>query len=232
MSDNKSDLNLLDKLVLLALDDERGTFVSDSMVFGYCIAGAVLFELSIKERIQIVENKVKLANKEKLQDEVLDYCLEIIANSKKERKVNHWIEAIGNKEGALRKKVLDKLISLEILEEKENKILWIFTNKKYPTKNELPENIIRKRLNDIILNESKAEMDEIMIISLVNSCGLNKEVYGKSIAKKKAKEIKRIIKDYQFADSTGKLIKELHDTIIAVLVIIIAASTITTTTSN
>ena len=131
MSNNKPNLNLIDKLVLLALDDDKGTFLSDSMLFGYCIAGAILFELSIKERIQIFENKVQITNKEKLNDEVLDYCLEMISDSKKERKVNHWIEAIGNKEGALRKKALAKLISLEILEEKENKILWIFTNKKY-----------------------------------------------------------------------------------------------------
>ena len=225
MEDNKLNLNLVDKLVLLALDDEKGTFISDSMVFGYCIAGAVLFELSIKDRIQIVDNKVKITNKEKLNDESLDYCLETISDSKKERKVNYWIEAIGNKESLLRRKALNKLISLEILEEKENKILWVFTNNKYPTKNELPEKAIRERLNDIIINESKAEMDEIMIISLVNSCGLNKEVYGKEIAKKKEKEIKSIIKDYQFADTTAKLIREIHDTIIAVIVVVIATTT-------
>ena len=221
MSDNKLDLNLLDKLFLLALDDGKGTFVSDSEVFGYCIAGAILFELSIKERIQIVENKVKIVNKEKLNDEVLDYCLEIISDSKKDRKVNHWIETIGYKEGSLRKKVLNKLISLEILEEKENKILWVFTIKKHPTKNVLPENILRKRLNDIIVNKTKAELDEIMIISLVDSCGLNKEVYGKEMAKIKDEEIKSIIKNYQFADTTGNLIKELHDEIIAVLLLTI-----------
>tara|TARA_B110000285_G_scaffold37696_1_gene40811 strand:+ start:231 stop:905 length:675 start_codon:yes stop_codon:yes gene_type:complete len=221
MSDNKLDLNLLDKLFLLALDDEKGTFVSDSEVFGYCIAGAILFELSIKERIQIVENKVKIVNKEKLNDEVLDYCLEMISDSKKDKKVNHWIESIGYKEGSLRKKVLNKLISLEILEEKENKILWVFTIKKHPTKNVLPENILRKRLNDIIVNKTKAELDEIMIISLVDSCGLNKEVYGKEMAKIKDEEIKSIIKNYQFADTTGNLIKELHDEIIAVLLLTI-----------
>ena len=232
MNNNKPNLNLIDKLVLLALDDVKGTFISDSMVFGYCIAGAVLFELSIKERIQIVENKVQITNSEKLNDEVLDYCLHIISDSKKERKINHWIELIGNKEGALQKKALDKLISLEIIEEKENKILWVFTNRKYPTKNELPEKTIRQRLHDIIINKSKAEMDEIMLISLVDSCSLNKEVYGKEIAKKKDNEIKSIIKDYQFADSTGKLIKELHDTIIAVIVILIATTTITTTSTN
>ena len=85
----------------------------------------------------------------------------------------------------------------------------------------MPENILRKRLNDIIVNKTKAELDEIMIISLVDSCGLNKEVYGKDIAKMKDKEIKSIIKNYQFADTTGNLIKELHDEIIAVLLLTI-----------
>ncbi|MGY6647466.1 GOLPH3/VPS74 family protein [Wenyingzhuangia sp. IMCC45574] len=232
MNDNNLDLNLLDKLVLLAIDDEKGNFVSNSIVFGYCIAGAIIFELSIRERIQIIEDKIKITNSEKLNDVVLDYCLDIISESKKDKKVNHWIKTIGNKEAILRNKVLKKLISLEILEEKENKILWIFKNKKYPTKNELPENAIRQRLNDVVINESKAEIDEIMIISLVDSCGLNKEVFGKEIAKKKATKIKSIIKDYEFADATGKMIKELHDTIIALLVITIATSTIATTTTN
>ncbi len=231
MSDNKLDLNLHDKLVLLALDDEKGAFVSDSMIFGYCIAGAILFELSIKGRIQIVEDKVKVIEDEKLNDEALDYCLKLITDSKKERKMSYWVETIGFKDNLLCKKILDKLISLDILEEKENRILWIFKNNKYPTKNEVPENLIRKRLNDIILNASKAKNDEIMIISLVDTCGLNNEVYGKDIANLKKKEVKRIIKDYQFADTTGKLIEEIHDTIIAVLVVIIATTTITSTTN-
>lgn len=231
MSDNKLDLKVHDKLVLLALDDEKGTFVSDSMIFGYCIAGAILFELSIKGRIQIVEDRVKVIEDEKLNDEALDYCLKLITDSKKERKMSYWVETIGFKDNLLRKKILDKLISLDILEEKENRILWIFKNNKYPTKNEVPENLIRKRLNDIILNASKAMNDEIMIISLVDTCGLNNEVYGKAIANLKKTEIKRIIKDYQFADTTGKLIEEIHDTIIAVLVVIIATTAITSTTN-
>lgn len=232
MSNNKVELNLVDKLVLLALDDEKGTFVSDAMVFGYCMAGAALFELSMRTHIHVAENKVKLTNKAPLGDDALDYCLELISSSSKERTIRYWIEKLGNRERELRKRVLDKLVALEILEQQENKVLWVFTTKKYPTKNELPENIVRKRLHDIVVNESKAEVDEIMIISLVNACKLNKEVYGKEIAKREDKKIKGLVKDYPFADTTGKLIKELHDTITAVLVMLITTTTITSTSST
>jgi len=231
MNDNKINLSILDKLVLLALDDKKGNFVSNSLVFGYCMAGAVLFELSIKERIQITENKIKILNRKSLNDKALDYCLELISESKKDRKLNAWIEVIGNKEGTLRKKILEKLIGLEILQEKENKILWIFNNNKYPTKNEVPENLLKKRLNQIITENAKAEADEIMLISLIDSCDLNQEVYGKEIAQRKDDIIKNIVKDYQFAETTGELIKEIHETIITVLIIILASTTISTTTN-
>ena len=230
--DTNNKLNLIDKLVLLALDDEKGNFVSDSIPFGYCLAAAAFFELTIEERIQILDEKVKVSNTQTLNDGALDYCLEIMAASKKERKAKRWIERIGNKASVIRKKTLNKLISLEILEEKEDKILWVFTNRKYPSTNDLPEHTLRKRLHDIVLDDAKPEMDEIMIISLVDACGLNKEVYGKETAKEKKKKIKSIIEEYEFADSTGKLIKELHETIMAVLITVITTSTVTATVSS
>jgi hypothetical protein len=228
MNNIYQELNLVDKLILLALDDEKGTFVSNSMVFGYCVAGAALFELSLKKKLTIEENRVKLLSRRLLQDEVLDTCLDMISNSNKERSLKHWIEKIGWKESDLRKKVLSKLISLGILKEVEDKILWIFTHKKYPTTNNKPENLIRKRLKDIVAYAYKAETEELMLISLVDACSLNKEVYGKALAKTKAKEIKRLIKDFEFADSTGKMIKELHDTIMAVIVVMMAATVAST----
>lgn len=232
MKETTLNINLVDKLVLLALDDEKGTFVSNALVFGYCIAGAVLFELSVKKRIEFADNKISVLEKENVNDEVLDYCLDLIADAKKERKISYWVQRIGNKVAVLRKMVLSKLIGLGILEEREDKVLWIFTSKKYPTKNELPENLVRKRLHDIVTNNVKPELDEVMMISLVDSCDLNKEVYGKELAKEKRKLIKSIPKNYEFADDTSKLIKELHDAVITILVILIASSTVNTVNSN
>ncbi len=228
MNDINKELNLVDKLILLAIDDQKGTFVSNSMVFGYCVAGAALFELSLREKIKIEDKTVQLLSRTHMRDEVLDFCLNMISGSKKERTLKHWIEKIGWKESELRKKVLAKLISFGILKEVEDKFLWIFKHKKYPTTNNKPENLIRKRLYNIVAFGSKAETDELMIISLVDACDLNKEVYGKDVAKSKAKDIKRLVKDFEFVDSTGKVIKELHDTIMAVIVVMMATTVVTT----
>ncbi|OHX64611.1 hypothetical protein NH26_23865 [Flammeovirga pacifica] len=229
MHNTTQKLSILDQLMLLAIDDNKGTFVSDYSIFGYCLAGAALYDLTLKGKIVIENERVKVINREKVNDLALDKCLEMIDQSKKERKVKTWIDKLGQREKSLRKHSLNKLIGLNILEEKEDKILWIFSNNKYPTKNEIPENVIRKRLMDIIQEEQSPDNNDIMLISLVNACSLNKEVYGKKVAKEKKKEIKAIIKNYQFADETSTLIKEIHESIIAALTIIMIVPVIAAT---
>jgi len=232
MNTEKADLNLIDKLILLALDDKKGTFVSDSLSFGYGIAGAVIFELSIEGSIEIIEKKIKVVRSEKLTNKILDDCLRIINKSKKERTIQDWIQILGEKESLLKKMTIEKLILLDILTRKEDKFLWIFSNDKFPTKNKLPENKLRSRLYDIVENNLEPELKEIMLISLIDSCELNKEVYGKVIDKEKKKRIKDVIKRIQLANSANEIIKEIHDSIIAAIIVIITTSTITTTTNT
>ncbi len=228
MNTEKNNLNLIHQLVLLALDDEKGTFVSDSLSFAYGIAGAVIFELSIEGSIELKENKIKVIKEEKLNDEILDYCFEIIRKSKKERTIRYWLQVLGKKESLLKEIAINKLISQEVLTKKEGKFLWIFSNDKFPTKNVIPENKLRVRLYDIVKNNKEPKLRDIMLISLIDSCKLNKEVYGKEIAKDKKEQIKRIIKKIQLTDSTNIIIKEIHDSIIAAITIMIATSAIIT----
>ncbi|ANQ51668.1 GPP34 family phosphoprotein [Flammeovirga sp. MY04] len=228
---NQINLNTLDQLILLSLDDDKGTFVHEYSVFGYCLAGAALYDLTLKERINISEGRINVIHQEETGDEALDECLKLISKSKKARKINYWIDKLGYKESDLKGSTLNKLLDLQILEKREDKILWLFTYNKYPTKNEVPEVLIRKRLNAIIHGDQQPMANDIMIISLVNSCGLNKEVYGKEVAKEKKKTIQKLIKEFEFANETSQVIKEIHDLIIASLALVVIMPTMTASSS-
>jgi|TARA_R110002074_G_scaffold244087_1_gene415832 golgi phosphoprotein 3 len=52
-----TDLNLIDKFLLLALDDEKGSFNSGPFALTYGFAGAIFLELSLRECITIVDKK-------------------------------------------------------------------------------------------------------------------------------------------------------------------------------
>jgi hypothetical protein len=226
------DLNLVDKLLLLALDDEKGTFVSEPFALTYGLAGAILLELSLKECIKIVDKKVVVNNFRRIDDPLLDSYLQLLMNSKKERSLKFWIQKFGNKERAIKKEILDKLILKGILDKREQKILWVFNNDKFPTVNAKPENILRKRLYEIIEFNKKPTLDELMLISLIDTCDLNRIVYGKDRAKRCKDSIKTIIVDAKNSSAISATIKEVHEVILAMLVVIISSSIAATTVTN
>lgn len=225
-------LNLVDKFLLLALNDDKGTFASEPFAMTYGLAGAILLELSLKECISIENKKVILKSKKQTEDVFLDTYLELMANSKKVRTVMHWVQSFGNKERKIKKEILDKLISKGILVKREEKFLWVFNNDKFPTVNSKPENMLRKRLYEIIENLRKPEVDELMLISLIDTCNLNRTIYGKERSKKFKSNIKTIIQDAKHNNSISSTIKEVHDIILAMIVVIITTSTTAATMSS
>lgn len=222
------ELNLIEQLTLLALDDEKGTFVADSTAYSYAIAGAIIMELALEERIDLSGEKVVVKDKSKTGDNIIDAYFETIIESEKERKVKSWVDRIGNKANKIKLATIDKLIENRILEKREDKILWIFSNDKYPTQNPKLENQLRNRLYDIIVNSHRPELKEIMLLNLIESCSLGKEVFGKAQVKTIRRNLKTINESDHLGDSISKSVKEICDTINAMLVIMIATTVVTT----
>lgn len=227
-----TDLNLADKLLLLVLDDDKGTFVSGPFALTYGLAGAILLELSLQDCIKIENKKVVVTNLKRTDDGLLNSYLELIRDSKKERSLKYWVEKLGNKERAIKKEILDKLILRGILTKREEKFLWVFNNDKFPTVNAKPENSLRKRLYEIIEFNKTPELDELMLISLIDTCNLNRTVYGKDRAKTCKDNIKRVLAEAKNSLVISTTIKEVHDTILAMLVVVMSASIAATTAAS
>jgi len=222
------DLNLIDKLTLLALDDDKGTFITGPLYFTYSIAGAVLLELNLKNKIEILDKRVIVKSKSKIGEPLLDKLLDQITNSKKQRYLQHWVQSFGNKEREIKRETLNKLMSRGILTKKEDKFLWVFPNTKYPTKNAIPENELRQRLCSIIENDKKAEVDEIMLLSLIDACNLIPGVFGKKKAKGYKKKIKALVDTTLSSNLISATVKEVHDIIIALLIVMMTTTVIVT----
>ena len=98
------ELNLVDKFILLALDDDKGTFATEPFALTYGLAGAILLELSLKEYISIVDKKVVLRSHKRIGDSFLDTYLEYLTKSNKNRSLSYWIQSFGNKERSIKKR--------------------------------------------------------------------------------------------------------------------------------
>ena len=218
-------LNLMEELLLLAIDDDKGKILSSSScALPYGLRGALLLELFLAEKIDVVDKKIVVINKNNTGNEVLDNALNIIDTYHKQKTVKFWITKLTSKMKELRKDLLNQLISKGILEQQDKKVLWVIPATRYPTKNPVIENRVRKRIIGIVLHNEKLDERSSMLISLINACELIKEVFPKDNLKDAKKKIKNIIQD----EKVGKAItSQVSDEIMTTVMLLMMTTTIT-----
>jgi len=210
-------LNLIDKLTLLALDDNTGENIADSISYQHAVAGALLLELALNNKIKIEDNKLIITELSFTKNKILDDCIKIIHKYEGKDEFGDLIQLIADKTDSINSETIDKLVSSGILEHKENKILWVFTNSSFPSVNDNPETEIRTKLINIIESKEDALLEDIMLISLLDSCGLNVEVFGNDRAEKYEDRIKELIANSEMSSLINSKIKEIHDILVMVI---------------
>lgn len=224
------ELNLLEKYLLIALDDDKGSFVNDSLHLHYGFAGAILLELATREKIEVRGEKIHLREKTTEVEVALNKAIDLL-DVENEMTSKECIKKIANKASELKNDTLQRLINKGVLEKKEGKILWIIPNNKYPTQNLLPENKVRERLNDVVLRGGKPEAVDIMLLSLIQVAGLTKEAFREhKNTKEIAKKIAQMTSDMKLSQIINSSIREIQA---AIMIAIMSAAVVTTTvTSN
>lgn len=219
-------LDLLEEYLLIALDDSKGQFVIDSTHLHYGLAGAILLELAIREKVTIQGDYVRVNDSATVTEVALNKALEYLKEKAKSVKVKDVINAFAKQAGEFKQDVLQRLINKGILKKEEAKILWIIPNNKYPTSNLSPENKVRERLKAVMLDGAKSEPRDIMLLSLIDVSDLTKEAFrDKEDYKKVKKKIKEVTQDIQISGAINKSIREIQA---AIMIAVMATVVITT----
>jgi hypothetical protein len=204
--------NLLENFVLMALDSNKGKFLIDSISLNYGIAGAILLELSELNKISIKDKKLLLTDKKHTGNEVFDTCIQLIDKSKRVKKVKFWINKIGNRSSRFKKNILADLKNKGILTVQRKSYLWgLIKIYSYPIIQKNMVYDIKSRLKKIILENEKADLNYLLLISLMNSCKLIRVVFVNKKEYKAAKEkIKHLTQDIEITDAVGIALKEVQ----------------------
>lgn len=210
-------LILPEQLLLLALHDQKGTILSSaSMSINYGLAGAVLTELALREKAEVLDKKLVLLNRSLTGDDILDAALTLIMNSGKERKTDHWVNKLAGSKMKLKPSILERLVKKGILKLEEHKILWVFDNPHYPMKDGSEEKNVREQLRRLVLQREEHEDRTVALMGLVSACGLTGEIFTRDEVKEAKQRIKTIMKNDPVA-------KAVADTVAGVQAAVIAA---------
>ena len=223
------ELFLHEEIMLLALRDEQGTVASGTN-YTYGLAGAVLSELLLTERIHVVTPKrkplVEALSFDRLGDPVLDECLEKIRTAKRRASLQTWVERFVNIK-RLRHRVAERLATRGILRVDEDKILGIFSRKVYPERDPGPEKRIVERLRRVIFGTgSEVDARTVTLLSLAHHTGLLKVNFDKKELKQRKKRIEKIMNGDLTAKATKQAIEAREA---AVLVAVVMPALMATT---
>lgn len=168
-------LTMPEEIMLLLLDDRTGRPVGlPPPAADFAIAGAVLMELSLLERIDTDLESLTVIARKPTGDNVLDESLAMIAGSAERRDSRYWIGELGARGDVFREALLKRLVSRGVLRAEEGRFLWVFPDRRYPKAAEgsLEVKEVRARLRDLILSDDIPEPRDALLIGLCRATGL------------------------------------------------------------
>ncbi len=204
-------LNCAEELILLALDDNSGSFHRMTNVnFNLALVGALLMDLALRDRIDVDLEHVFVINKDKTGDIFLDHILEVMAHPETTGDTAKLVRYLYNSLEYLKDKLLSSLEQKGIIKVSESKVLWLFKHRKYPVIDQREEVEVLTRIRETVLTDIIPEPKDLALISLVNTCDLMDKIFDKDELSRYNERIEILQKMDLIGHSVNKIIEEVQ----------------------
>ncbi len=227
-------LLLAEELLLLFLDDETGKFTVGPPRADYALAGALLIELAVDERLTVTHTTGLLLHRqwvtvvpgELLDDPVLVDALGTI--DAKPRSAQSLVQTLSK---GLRQRLLDRLCEREIVRHEEGRVLGVFPTHRWPGVDLSSEAVTRERLHAVLVNGLTPDVRTTALIAVLTAVDQAHVVLG-DLDRDTAKRVKRRAKELSegawAAEAVRKAVEAVQAAVMASMTATIVATTTTT----
>jgi Golgi phosphoprotein 3 len=170
-------LRFAEELMLLILDDENGRFarVPDRLM-RYALAGGVLMDLALENRIDTDLKNLILVDSTPVQDSLLDPTLADIAQATDTKDARFWVERTALRADEIREEALNRLVEQGILQREEDRFLWVFQSRRYPIVDNTAEREVKLRIMEVLFSDQIPDPRDVVIIGLAHACDIFTEI--------------------------------------------------------
>ena len=221
-------MNLPEEFVLLAYRDD-GTPLTDGMHLDNGLGGALLLELALAEKVDVVDKKVVVLDSAPTGDPLIDAALRQLVEDQKTRRPGHWI---GKFAKGARAQVLDQLVTEGVVRREKDKVLWVFPRTRYPAAHgvePVAETEARQRMVAAVSASGPVEPRTAALCALVAATDMDKKIFADLDRRQVKDRLKEISEGAWAAAAVKKSIEEIQA---ALMVAIIASTTATTAGSG
>jgi len=224
-------LPLYEEILLLALDDDKGT-TSGAGMFAMAMGGAILAELVSLQAVNLSSDKKKTVTATasfRVDDPLLNEALQLINAAKKPRKASDWVSKFSGMKD-LKNRGARQLVAKGVLTEETGTVLKVFKRTIFPEADGGPERDLIARMENAIFTDTlDVDQRTVIIVALAQATGL----LSRNIAKKRLKERKDRLKQLTSGEIVGDATKEAVAAVqAAILVCTIVPVMIATTTAT
>jgi hypothetical protein len=169
-----STLSLAEEAVLLSLDDATGRPVGRvGMAPDLALAGAVLMDLALAGRVDTDRDRLWIADPTPTGDPVADSALARLAAPDAPADARGAILVLARDAPAARDTLLARLVAAGILKRVEDRLLWVFPDRRYPKAPGRDEaEGARARLRSLLLAEEIPAPRDALLLGLARAAGL------------------------------------------------------------
>ena len=203
-------LRFVEEIILLLLRDEDGRFVRvPSWSFDYAIAGGVLMDLAMEDRIDTDLKNLVLVDKTPLGDNLLDPTLADIAGGE-QRDARYWVERTAERAYTIREQALDRLVDRGILEREDDRFLWVFRSRRYPAIDGKAEREVKLRIMAVLFSDEIPDPRDIVLLSLTDACGILRGMLSRRELNSAAERIEQVRKLDLVGQATTQAIMDIE----------------------
>ena len=171
-------------------------------------------DLAMENRIDTDLQNLILIDDTPVGDSILDPVLSQIASGGN-YDTRHWVEHVSNSGAAIREETLGRLVEKGILEFQDDRILWVFRSRRYPSLDDTAEREVKLRILGVLFSDEIPDPRDQMIICLADACGIFPRLLSRQEHERAAERIAQVSR----MDLIGRAMSQaIHDIQVSVAV--------------
>lgn len=207
-------LTLAEDIILLLLDDDTGKLASiDLMTLNYAMAGAVLMDLALRNKIDNDLESLIVADSTPTGLQMLDTYLDKISTENKENNTRYWLTELSNYGEDIVDSALNMLVEKKIIKTEEKKILWVIGTRVYPMIDDKEEKEVKRRIIDLLMSDEIPTPQDVVLVSLMDTCSLFTMILSSKEVEKLSSRIEQIRKLDLIGQEVTKVLERLRSDI-------------------
>jgi len=221
-------MNFAEILFLLALDTKQGIVRPEmERSLDYALAGALLMDLAIQNRVDTDMTCIRHDPKEESRDPLLlrvvgksptgdgllDEALKELQYKSDPRPTREWLTHFSEEGKMIRARVAEQLAASKVLEIKEEKKLIFFKTRRYFLADSNGLDAIKSRMRELVLGDEIPDPREVVLVGIANSCGLFDELLSAEDLARVRPRINALRKLDLIGQAMTQIIREIEHTI-------------------